>query len=672
MLDRLLLFLLLGAPGLLASAQNLEANDWPEFGGTLAGQRYSTARQIDTTTVSNLQIAWTFHTHALDKPSPHSNWRSSFEATPVLWNGTLYFDTPFNAIFALDAATGKLRWTFDPQIDRESPIYIVTSRGVSLWHAKSSPRSKQPRPGPCASDAVIMATLDRRLIARDAITGAPCPRFGNRGTVDLLQGVALGDKDLYGFTSPPTIVGDTIVLGSSVADSISTFAASGAVRGFDAVTGVQKWSWDPVRWTHDQHPPGSGSGNAWSVMSADPEHDLVFVPTGSASNDFYGGTRIGDNRDADSIVALQASTGRRVWAFQLVHHDLWDYDTPSQPVLFTFRHSIPALAVTTKTSMVYVFNRLTGEPLYPIEERKVPSSSLPGEQAWPTQPFSTLPSLTALSFTSPDLHLHNPASQKYCVALLAKFNNQGIFTPPSARGSLVYPGSVGGANWGSSAFDPSTATLYTRVSSVPYMVRQLPALHDGLLSAKSQARILKHLPEVLGGDPPPLKNDISTPDSGGVEALDPAPELGTPYRMVRQAIETPTGAPCAPTPFGSIVALNLDTGIKSWSVPHGQMVDGEPGSIGVGGVIVTAGGLVIGASTNDAFLRAYDSATGKELWRGALPVSANATPMTYTIQGRQYLVIAAGGHGFLAKGKSDQVIAFALPSPAPPAPAKHR
>ena len=638
----------------LVDAQKPQVDGWPAYGGTLAGQRYSGDTQIKTDNVTQLQPAWTFHTHALDKAST-ANRHASFEATPVLWNGTLYFDTPFDTVFALDAANGKLKWSYDPQVDREGGIYIVTSRGVALWHAK------KPKRGVCGKDVVLVATLDRRLIARDATNGAACPAFGNQGSVDLSAGVAIASKTEYGFTSPPTVVGDTIVLGSSVADNHSTFIASGAVRGFDAVTGRQKWSWEPLPWAVGTTPRSSGSGNAWAVLSADPEHDLVFVPTGSASVDFYGGTRLGDNRDADSLVALRASTGQRVWGFQLVHHDIWDYDTPSEPVLFEFRGQIPAVAITTKTSMIYVFNRLTGEPLYPIQERPVPASTLEGEHAWPTQPFSTLPPLTPLSFTAKDVHLHQPADQQFCEAELKRLDNQGVFTPPSHKGSVIFPGSIGGANWGSSAFDPSTGVLYTRVSNVPFLVRQLKRMPEGQsLSARLQRRMRMSLPEWAGGDPPLMVNEFRTPDSGG-EQRDQDPQKGTPYTLARQAIMTPGGAPCGPQPFGSIVATNLNTGQRLWSVPHGVMAKGESGSMGDGGVIATAGGLIFAASTNDPWIRAYNSTTGKELWRGALPVPSNATPMTYSIRGRQFVVIAAGGHGFIGNGQSDEVIAYALP-----------
>jgi quinoprotein glucose dehydrogenase len=635
------------------AAQKSPVSGWPDYGGTLAGQRYSTASQISQRNVTQLERAWTFHTHALDKPSI-VNSRASFEATPVLWKDTLYFDTPYESVFAIDAATGKLRWNFDPEVDRQKPIYNAASRGVALWHAK------KPMPGPCGADRVFVATVDRRMLAVDAATGVACADFGNLGTVDLTKGVDVKYPELYEFTSPPTVVGDVIVVGSTVGDNLDIFVASGAVRGFDARTGRQLWSWEPMPQTAMQKPRITGSGNAWSIISADPEHDLIFVPTGSPSVDYFGGNRPGNNADADSIVALRASTGERVWAFQLIHHDLWDYDTPSEPVLFTFRKTIPAVAIVGKTSMVYVFNRLTGQPLYPIVERAVPQTTLPGEHTSPTQPFSTLPSLTPLSFGPQDVHMTNPDDDKYCRTMLQSFDNRGLFTPPSARGSIVYPGAIGGANWGSAALDPLSSVLYTRVSSMPYVARQIDAgIRGQAFWARAIRKVKKYLPEWAGGYPPPLAKTFLTPDQGG-EQRDESPQEGTPYLLARQAVTTRNYIPCGPQPFGSIVAVNLDTGAKLWSVPHGEMAKGYSGSVGAGGVIATAGGLLFVASSNDPFLRAYDSATGQMLWRAPLPVVANATPMTYVSHGRQYVVIAAGGHVSLGIGKNDQVVAFAL------------
>ena len=589
-----------------------------------------------------------------------------------MWNNTLFFDTPFNTLFALDAATGRLRWSYDPKVDREGGIYIVTSRGVSVW------QSQHPKPGTCGTAAVIMATVDRRLIARDARSGKACPRFGQAGSVDLTQGLDFGDKTLFEYTSAPTISGDTIVLGSSVADNQRVFAASGAVRGFSAVTGKQKWAWEPIRDEQAVRAHAVGSANAWSTISADPEHDLVFVPTGSASVDFFGGTRPGDDRDSDSLVALRASTGQRVWAFQFVHHDLWDYDTPAQPVLFTFRNRIPAVAVVTKTSMVFVFNRLTGKPLFPIEERPVPQSTLAGEKTSPTQPFSSLPSLTPLRFTAADLHLAKPDDQRFCEDRLHLAHNDGVFTPPSTQGAIVYPGDLGGANWGSASFDPLRNILYTRVSNMPYVVQEVPrapAPAPPVIMPPPQPGLKAAIHRLLGDQPAPvpppqphttakqpmiLGGTYLSPDSGGVQQREGSGQEGTPYWLSRAAFMTPGGTPCAPQPFGSIVATNLDTGKQLWSVAHGKSPSGELGSIGAGGTITTAGGLIFAASTNDGLFRAYASGSGRELWKYRLPAPANATPMTYEAGGRQFVVIAAGGHGFIGKGQSDAVVAFAL------------
>ncbi len=447
-------------------------------------------------------------------------------------------------------------------------------------------------------------------------------------------------------------------------DNQAVFAASGEVRGWDVVSGRQLWAWQPVRWTANQQAPQSGSGNAWAPLAADPDNDLVFIPTGSSSVDFYGGQRVGDNRDADSIVALQASTGKRVWAFQLVHHDLWDYDTPSQPLLFTFRQHIPAVAITTKTSMVFVFNRLTGEPLFPIEERPVPPSSIKGEVAWPTQPFSTLPPLTPLQFSVSDLHLPTAAEQQSCEKQVKGLEYHGLFTPPSEKGTLVYPGNIGGANWGSSAFDPQTSTLYTRVSSVPFVVEVYARPSDGhWYSQKLNSFRRRFVPLWMGGLPQRLDAQYGTPDGGG-STRDENPMEGTPYVLSREGLVTTSGTPCGPKPYGSIVALNLDSGKKLWTASNGEMDANGSGSPGVGGVIATGGGLIFGASSNDGLIHAYDSATGRMLWRAPLPAPANATPMTYTAGGRQFVVIEAGGHGFLGGAKSDAVVAFALPLPA--------
>jgi len=626
--------------------------DWAVYGGDAGGQRYSTRTQITKSNVSHLQIAWIFHTGAFKTQSSASNRKANFEATPVLWEGKLFFDTPFDELFAIDATTGKQVWSYDPAVNREAGIYIVSSRGVALWHGRGSAYK------PCGRNRVFVATLDRRLIARDADTGRPCDDFGTHGTVDLTAGLNLTpyQRLLYGFTSPPTVVGDVVILGSSIGDNQSVSVAPGVVRGYDVHTGRQIWSWDPIPWSASHH-PRTGSVNAWSILSADLQRDLVFVPTGSPATDYYGGERPGDNRDADSIVALRASTGQKVWAFQLVHHDLWDYDTPSEPMLFTFRGRIPAVAVTTKTGMIYVFNRVTGEPLYPIEERPVPQSDLPGETTSRTQPFSTLPTLTPLSFGADDLTIRDPIERAICRQKISKLVNKGIFTPPSEKPTLIYPGSVGGANWGSPGLDPATNTLYVHTNSLAYVVQEIPNQLPFLERVRRYP--YTHWPGLMAKTPAPMYSAFHTPDGG-----EHSPQTGTAYQLYREAISTPKDTPCAPEPWGALVAINLDTGKKQFSVAQGTMVAGEhTGSIGVGGPAVTAGGLVFLGATLESVLRAYDSNNGEVLWEAQLPAPASATPMTYQIYGKQFLVVAAGGYGMFGTKQDDSLVAFALPKP---------
>ena len=353
-----------------------QSSEWSTYNGNLAGQHYSSLRQINQANVKNLQVAWTFHTGEFKTPGA-ANSRAAFEANPVIWHNTLYFSTPFDRVFALNAESGKEIWSFDPKIDRTVFINVVTSRGVTLWH------SSKPNPSEACANRVFIATVEARLMALDAITGKSCADFGSHGKVDLATNIYLGDKRWwYEVTSPPTVVGDVVILGSSISDNQAVEEPSGAIRGFDARSGKLLWSWEPLPWAQDQR-PRTGAGNAWSVIAADPKHGLVYVPTGSPSPDFYGVYRPGDNRDADSVVALEAATGKRVWGFQTVHHDIWDYDVAAEPVLFEFRHHIPAIAITTKTGMVFVLNRLTGVPLYPVYEKPVPQSHVPGERDIP-------------------------------------------------------------------------------------------------------------------------------------------------------------------------------------------------------------------------------------------------------------------------------------------------
>ena len=618
-----------------------QTDQWGTYGGNLAGQHYSSLCQINKGNVSRLRVAWTFHTGTFAKPGA-ANSRASFEANPIYWNGLLYLDTPFDEIFALDAFTGQKRWSFDPAIDRNVTINIATSRGVALWHSSINR-------GTCAH-RVFVATLDRRLISVDANSGSPCRDFGNNGTVDLTAGLNLKDSTWYEFTSPPTVVGNAVILGSSSGDNQAIEVPTGAVRAFDTRSGKLLWLWEPLPWAVHTH-PRTGSGGAWSVISADVEHGLIFVPTGSPSLDFYGVQRPGDNRDANSVVALNAATGKRVWGFQVVHHDLWDYDIAAEPLLFTFRGTTPAVAITTKTGMVFVLNRLTGEPLYPVYEKPVPQSNIPGEKTSPTQPFSSLPPLAPLTLSAGDV------PDKFCRDKIDGLVIKGIYTPVELKPTLLYPGSIGGVNWGSPAFDPDTATMYVNVNRLAYEVRLIPrdpSLESWLFTMGLRLDWYRSHHNPVG--PPP--NQLFRPPDGGGKELNT--QDGSPYLMFREPLTTPSGLPCNPQPWGELVAFNLNTGKKEWARPLGTMVAGkETGSVSVGGPI-SAAGLIFSAATVEPLLRVFDKQMGAELWKGALPAPAQSTPMTYMTHGRQFIVVCAGGHGAIGTPQGDAVVAFAL------------
>ncbi len=519
----------------------------------------------------------------------------------------------------------------------------MTSRGVALWH------SKKPLTGPCAQDRIFVATLDRRLIGLDAKTGAVCQGFGNHGTVDLIGGLHLKDATWYEFTSPPTIVGNVLVLGSSSGDNQAIEVPTGAVRAFDAESGKPLWQWEPLPWAKNTH-PRAGSGGAWSVISADAERGLIFVPTGSPSLDFYGVPRPGDNRDANSVVALEASTGKRVWAFQTVHHDLWDYDVAAEPLLFTFRGQTPAVAIATKTGMVFVLNRLTGEPLFPVHEKPVPQSNIAGEKTAPTQPFSSLPPLAPLTFTASDV------VGEFCRDKLTGLVNHGIFTPIGLKPTLLYPGSLGGVNWGSPAFDPATGIMYVNVNRLAYDVQLIPRDPDWAATLFRLRLKLTWYWEHNGGKPL-TSLSFRPPDGGGRELNS---QDGSPYLLYREPLTSPDGLPCTPQPWGELVAFNLNTGAKEWSRPIGTMVNGkETGSITLGGPII-AGELVISAATVEPVIRAFEKRNGAELWKAALPAPAQSTPMTYLAGGRQFIVVCAGGSGIIGSAQGDAVVAFAF------------
>jgi quinoprotein glucose dehydrogenase len=601
---------------------------WGHYGGDAGGMRYSAARQIDRTNVTQLQVAWTYRTGALNVETEMVR-KAAFEATPILVEGKLVLSTQYDHVIALNPRTGEKLWEYDPQVNLQRNYSEVASRGVSAW------LDAKAEPGQACRLRIFAGTLDGRLIALDGMTGKPCADFGAKGAIDLNRDAATRTEWTGGYqvTSAPAIYRDLVITGSSIADNWRVDTGRGIVRAFDARSGKLRWTWDPIPWAKGTK-PRTGAGNAWSTLSVDATHDLALIPTSSPAPDYYGGIRKGDNKWANSVVALRASTGEFVWGFQVVHHDLWDYDVAAQPTLFAWKDGTPAVVINTKMGHVFVLNRLNGRPLLPVEERPVPKSDVPGEASWPTQPFSTI-SLVPENFKPGDAWGPKPDDVKWCAEKIGKSRSEGVFTPPSLRGTVVVPGNVGGVNWGSAAYDPERHVMIANTNRLVAWVKMIPRGEYAKEKEKQQDN------RIYGefGDQEP-----------------------SPYGIYRTFLISPSGTPCNPPPWGATVAVDLFSGKKVWEATLGTMVPGkETGSINLGGPMVTGGGLVFTSATIDPQLRAFDSETGRELWKYELPAGGQATPMTYTVNGKQYVVIAAGGHGKLGTKQGDYVMAFALP-----------
>jgi quinoprotein glucose dehydrogenase len=628
----------------------VEVADWPYYGGDPGGARFSPLTQINRENVHKLKVAWIYHTGDVSDGSDDRR-KSAFETTPILVDGTLYFSTAFNRVIALDPETGAERWSYDPKIDLHSGYSEgLMNRGVSSW-ADSRPGSRYRR-------RIYIGTIDARLICLDAATGKPCVDFGSAGQVDLRQGIKnIVRAGEYEETSPPAIIDDVVIVGSGVADNDRVESPSGVVRAFDARTGALRWSWNPI--PQDARDPAAktwqgdsasktGAANAWSVIATDPARHLVFVPTGSPSPDYYGGERKGDNKWANSVVALRAATGEFVWGFQLVHHDLWDYDSASPPLLATLVRNgarTPVVIQGNKTGNLFVLNRDTGVPVFPVEERPVPQSETPGEQTSPTQPFPTVPPpLSRQRIRANDAWGLTPEERKACREHMESVQNKGPFTPPSVSGTLIYPGNIGGMNWSGYAFHPDAQILVTNALNIAFDVRLIP--RDRYAAAEQAAKAGQFRAEL-------------------------SPQHGTAYGMSREAILSPSRIiPCVAPPWSVLTGVDLGTGKIRWETPLGTTEGSLPidppasyGLAGFGGPIVTAGGLVFIGAAWDSRFRAFDIETGKELWQAQLPAPGQATPMTYRVRrsGKQFVVIAAGGHGKLPIKLGDALVAFTLP-----------
>jgi quinoprotein glucose dehydrogenase len=536
----------------------------------------------------------------------------------------MYLTTAFSKVIALEAETGKVLWTFDPKLDMSKRSYPFANRGVAFWRNGADKR-------------IFLATLHGNLFALDARNGKPVESFGEGGSADLKTGmIPEGPDRSYAVTSPPLVYKDLVIMGSAVPDSLPQ-GPSGDVRAFDARTGKMVWRFHTVphpgefgndTWEADSWKDRGGT-NVWAPMSCDEERGIVYLPVTAAAEDRYGGDRKGANLFSNALVALDAGTGKRLWHYQIVHHDLWDYDLPAQPNLITVLRNgqpIPAVAQITKMGLLFVFNRLTGRPLFDIEERPVPASEVPGEQAWPTQPFPTKPPpIARLSMTPDEISDVTPESRAECLEILKKGVLGKAYQPPGFKPTIIFPGTMGGPNWGGASYDPVSNLLFVNSQDTAQMIRM------------TKAREGSKLPYVPAGD-----------------------AFGRFWDS--------RNYPCQKPPWGTLTAVDLDQGTIRWQATLGIVEElvakGIPptGTSNVGGSIVTAGGLVFIAATNDRRFRAFDKETGKELWVTKLEASGHATPMTYRgpKTGKQFVVIAAGGGGRYNKTHNDAIFAFAL------------
>ena len=608
---------------------------WPFYGGDAGGQRYSAAAQIRPDNVRGLKVAWRYSTGDLATKAAAIH-HSAFEDTPIMAGGRLYVCSPFNEVAALDPGTGRALWQFDPHLDTGVRYpNEFNCRGVAYWRDLAAKAGE-----PCA-ERVFLNTNDRRLIALDAATGKACASFGRAGTVDVAAGVKLNRPGEMQITSAPVVVRGVVVVGSSIDDNQRVREISGAVRAFDARTGAAKWSFDPLA-TAD---PGvvSGAANVWAPMSADEARGLVFLPTSSPSPDFTGEARNGSDGWSTSVVAVNAQTGKVAWGFQTVHHDLWDYDNPAQPTLATIGYggrAHDAVLQPTKQGLLFTLDRDTGAPVIPVQERRVPQGGAAGERLSPTQPYPVAPApLAPSAIKDDDAFGLTPWDRAACRKIIAGARHDGLFTPPSTGGTIVYPFTGGGTNWGGLAFDPGRDVVFVNTSSALHLVTLIPA------ARVKAARMAERKVEI-------------------------SPQAGARYGMRRRTILSPLGMPCNPPPWGQLHAVDMRTGKVLWAVPLGTTADLAPfsqfllhgtGTPNFGGPIVTASGLVFIGAAMDNYLRAFDAGSGKELWRGRLPAGGQATPMTYVWKGRQYVVIAAGGHAMSGTKLGDQLVAFALP-----------
>jgi len=627
-------------------------DDWPAYGGSEAARRFSPLGQITPANVSQLKRVWLTHTG--DMPSSAQIAKTyGGENTPLKVGDTLYVCTPKNMVLALDPATGKQRWKFDPKVSDEAIPYTAACRGVSYYKVPDTSADQ-----PCAA-RIIYGTLDARLFAIDARTGARCTGFGSNGEVDTKIGMGNTPPGYVSINSPPTIVRGVVVTGHQVLDGQDRWAPSGVIRGYDAVTGKLRWAWDMMHPDWNGYPPqgqtwARGTPNMWTIASGDEQLGLVYLPMGNAAADYYSSLRRPEEREfATSLVALDVATGKPRWKFQAVRDDVWDYDFGAQATLVDFKGA-PALVLPSKQGDIYVLDRRTGQPLTPVGTIKAPGGGVEPAMRAPTQRVSLWHTLRKADLTERDMWGMSPIDQMVCRIQFRRASYKGFFTPPeSDRRSIEYPGYNGGTDWGGVAVDPRRGVIVANYNDMPNYVRLVP---------RSEANRKGWAPR-----------DQARGRIGGAEGAGD-PQAHTPYAIdVNAGWRLPfTGMLCKQPPYGGIRAIDMATGKTIWDKPLGEARTNGPfgipsmlpvtiGTPNNGGSVVTAGGVIFVAAATDNLIRAIDLRTGKVLWKDVLPAGGQATPMTYMVNGKQYLVIAPGGHHFMETPIGDQVIAYALP-----------
>ena len=620
--------LLLAAGWMMLMGPALADTGWSQYGGDQGGQRHSTATQITPANVARLHQAWSYSTGVLTRHAMSAH-MSAFENTPILNEGKLFVCSSFQEVSAIDPGTGREVWRFDPHLSDDMKLNYPNSfncRGVAYWK------------GSDGKGRIYLAANDRRLYALDAATGKPIAGFGDHGAA-VIYGGKLQRPGQMQFSSAPIVSHGVVVVGSSLDDNQRVDELRGTVRAFDAMTGAPKWAFDPVQGANMR----AGAANVWAPISVDEARGLVYLPTSSPSPDFWGGYRTGDDKYTSAVVALKIESGEVAWSFQIAHHDVWDYDVASQPTLgrVTYRgKTVDAVLQPTKQGLLFTLDRETGRPIIPVQERKVPQGAAPGDTLSPTQPFPIAPApLAPNHITADDAFGLTFWDRGKCRALIQGARNEGIYTPPSIQGTIIYPFTGGGTNWGGLSFDAARNVVFVNTSSVMHEVTLIPANQiDAMRKAHPHEEISRN--------------------------------RGAPFGMWRRTLVSPLGLPCNPPPWGQLHAVDMRDGKILWSVPLGatgdlapfsQYLMGKTGVPGVGGPISTDGGLVFIGAAMDNYLRAFDSKTGAELWKGRLPAGGQATPMTYIWRGKQYVVIAAGGHEKMGTKHGDQLVAFALP-----------